>query len=130
MTPVQSSGAGNATSTAQPKRFLQVASAPSVLTRFEEKATLTENALTMEEYREIILLEEFLTTHVRPDALHDVQCMLLWSEWVRIFQRQTHRFPKVVLETEFREVVTNQLGINISRDELRGPVYPGLRFMP
>ena len=130
MTPALNSTTGNGSATAQPKGFLDITTAPTILTRFEERATLSGTDISPEEYREIMLLDEFLTHHVRPDGLRDVQCMLLWSEWVRSFQRKTHRFPRVVLETEFRDIVTDQLGVGITKDDHRGMVYPGLRFVP
>lgn len=130
MTRVQSSGPGNGSPTAQPRRFLQIACAPGLLTPMEEKAVLTDSKISPEEYREILLLDEFLTRHVRHDGLRTVQCMLLWTEWVRVFQKKTHRFPRVILENEFREVITGRLGVTIMTDEYRGAVYPGLRFIP
>ena len=130
MVTVQSSGTGIAFRTPRPEQLRKVADITGIRERFEVVAGLTENNITPEEYRELAVLEEFLTTHIQTDGLRDVQCMLLWSEWVRDFRKQTHRFPNVILEKEFRKVITNQLGVNIIHDTMRGAVYPGIRFIP
>ena len=130
MTTVNSPGTRIASRTAEPKRFRQIATGPGPLTRFEDRTGLTGNDMSPDDLRELIFLEEFLTHHVRPDGLRDVQCMLLWSEWVRVYQKQTHRFPCVILEKEFREAITGRLGVDIAYDEILGAIYPGLRFVP
>ena len=130
MTSVQSTGTGNAGRTAEPKKFRQIAKSTAVITPFEGRAGIRGAALTSDDLHELVLLDEFFANHVRRDGLRDVQCMLLWSEWVRIFQRQTRMFPRFVLEKEFRENVMNRLGVDIAHDEMRGAVFPGLRFVP
>lgn len=130
MVTVQSSGSGIAFRTIEPKRFRQIAGIPGVLTHIDRKTDLTEDTISPEEYRELRVLDEFLTHHIQTDGLRNVQCMLLWSEWVRAFQRTTHKFPKVILEKQFREVITSHLGIDIAHDDYRGAVYPGIRFVP
>ncbi len=130
MTSVQSTGTGNAGRTAEPKKFRQIAKSTAAITPFEDRAGIRGAAPASDELYELVLLDEFLTTHVRKDGLRDVQCMLLWSEWVRVYQRQTRMFPRVVLEQTFRENVMNRLGVVIAHDEMRGAVYPGLRFVP
>jgi glutamate dehydrogenase/leucine dehydrogenase len=56
--------------------------------------------------------------------------MLLWTEWVRLFQRTTRRFPRVILENELRAIITRMMAVDIAHDTMRGPVYCGLRFVP
>jgi hypothetical protein len=129
MVTLQSPGTGIAFRTAQPKRFRQVGRTPVVLKQFEEQDRVPKTDIRPEHYRELMLLDDFLTRHVRHDGFCDVQCMLLWTEWVRVFLRHTHRFPDVILEEEFRQVITNHLGVGIARDTIRGPVYPGIRFV-
>lgn len=130
MTTVQSTRNGIASRTAASGRFRQLSASPRVLARFEDRTEPAQNAMNPGELQELVLLDEFLACHVRSDGLRDVQCMLLWSEWVRTCQRTTRRFPRVVLEREFREVVTNRMGVEILQDEIRGAIYPGLRFVP
>lgn len=116
--------------TSQMKRPHPAVSGPRILHQFERRSGLTEPDISPGEYRELMVFDEFLTHHVRPDGLRDVQCMLLWNEWVRTCRRQTHGFPKLVLENEFRNAITNQLGVGIAHDNYRGAVYPGIRFVP
>ena len=130
MTTVHSPGNRSASRTAEPKRFSQIATGPGLLTRFEDRTGLTDNHMSPDELHELIALEEFLTHHVRPDGLRDVQCMLLWSEWVRVYQKQTHRFPRLILENEFHDAITSRLGVDIIHDDILGAIYPGLRFVP
>ena len=130
MTTVQSTRNGIASRTAAPGKFRELSTSPKVLARFEDRTEPAQTVMTAGELQEFMILDEFLTRHVRPDGLRDVQCMLLWSEWVRTCQRTTRRFPRHVLEREFREAVMNRLGVDILQDEVRGAVYPGLRFVP
>jgi hypothetical protein len=130
MATTYSPGTGIEFRIVQPKSFHPIPGTPGMLTRFEEEGGLTEDNITPEEYREFVVLKDFLTHHIKTDGFHDVQCMLLWSEWVRVFQRQTHRFPEVVLEKEFRNVIINQMGVDITHDSMRGAVYYGIRFVP
>jgi hypothetical protein len=103
---------------------------PEMMARFGEKFLLVDTVVSPEEYHELKVLEQFLDRHVRPVGIRDVQCMLLWSEWVRTFRRRTPGFPKLVRENEFRSVITDKFGIEIIHDNIRGPVYPGIRFVP
>lgn len=130
MATVQSSRTGIASRTAEPARFRRITPGPGALARLDDTAEITANNAGPREVHELVALNEFLTEHVQPDALRDVQCMLLWSEWVRVYQRQNRTFPRVVLEKEFREAVVSRLGVDIMVDEVRGAVYPGLRFIP
>ena len=130
MATTHTPGTGIAFRTAQPGQFRQIGRVPGVMALFEAGTGLSKNEITPEEYREIVALDDFLTRHIQPDSIRDVQCMLLWSEWVRIFRKQTHRFPKMILENEFRTVITNQLGADITHDTFRGAVYTGIRFVP
>ena len=130
MTTVQSSRTGIASRTAEPNLFRRITPGPGALTRLDDTAGITPNNAGPREVHELVALDEFLARHVQPDALRDVQCMLLWSEWVRMYQRQNRSFPRVVLEKEFREAVLSRHSVDIMIDEVRGAVYPGLRFIP
>ena len=101
-----------------------------MLDRFSEQARLTGITLGSDEADEFRVFDEFLARHVQPDRICAVQCMLLWSEWVRTFQRQTRGFPSLIRENEFRSVIMEMFGVGISNDTIRGSVYPGLRFVP
>lgn len=130
MATAQSPTTGRAFRIVQPGRVRHTARSPIVLKLFEEQDHQPGADLSPEDCRELLLLEEFLTYHVRQDGFYDVQCMMLWTEWVRTTLRETHRFPYRILEKEFRQAVTDQLSIDITHDEVRGPVYPGIRFVP
>jgi hypothetical protein len=101
-----------------------------MLDRFGEQARLTGITLGSDEADEFRVFDEFLALHVQPDRICAVQCMLLWSEWVRAFRRQTRGFPSLIRENEFRSVIMEMFGVGISNDTIRGSVYPGLRFVP
>jgi hypothetical protein len=101
-----------------------------MLKRFGEQFHLHDIAVSQEEIHELKVFDEFVMLHVRPNGLYDVQCMLLWSEWVRAFRRQINGFPRLILEKEFRSVITDTFGVAVARDENRGAVFPGLRFVP
>jgi hypothetical protein len=83
-----------------------------------------------DEGTELRIFDEFLARHIQPDGICDVQCMLLWSEWVRTFRRLTAGFPRLIGEEEFRSVITDRFGLEIASDGFRGKVYPGIRFVP
>jgi hypothetical protein len=71
----------------------------------------------------------FMSSHVQPSNMCDTPCMLLWAEWVRFCLKETHAFPRLILEKEFRDLVVGQLGFTVMEDEARGQVYPGVRFI-
>lgn len=129
MTTVHTSGTQFPTGIAGPRPFRRITRSPGRLMRDAGGEGLSLNA-TPEEVRELVVLEEFLTSHIQKDGLRTVQCMLLWSEWVRTYNRETKKFPAVILEKEFRRAVTTRLGLDITDDETRGTVYPGIRFVP
>jgi len=82
------------------------------------------------ELDELRAFDEFLARHVQANGICDVQCMLLWNEWVRTFRRNTHGFPKLILEKEFRSVIMDRFGVGISNEGFRGNVYPGIQYVP
>ncbi len=82
------------------------------------------------ELNELTILEEFLAQHVQDSGTCDVQCMLLWNEWVRAFRRKASAFPTLIREKEFRSVITGTFGTMIADDGWRGAVYPGVRYVP
>jgi hypothetical protein len=86
--------------------------------------------LSPEEYNELEIFGEFLERHVKPVGIRDVQCMLLWSEWVRMYRRNATGFPMIIREKEFRSAITGRFGAGIFTDEWRGPVFTGLCFVP
>jgi len=103
---------------------------PGVLNRFGDRFQLTGIDISLEEYNEINIFDEFLARHVQPNGICDVQCMLLWSEWVRAFRRRAPGFPNLIRENEFRSVITDKFGVEIADDGFRGNVYSGIRFIP
>lgn len=71
----------------------------------------------------------FISSHVQPAEMCDTPCMLLWAEWVRFCLKEMHTFPRLILEKEFRDLAVNQFGFTVFDDEVRGRVYPGVRFV-
>jgi hypothetical protein len=82
------------------------------------------------EAEELRVFQEFLERHIQANGICDVQCMLLWSEWVRAFRRAVPGFPNLIREKEFRGVIADTYGVGIAHDGFRGAVYPGIRFVP
>lgn len=78
---------------------------------------------------ELSSFEKFVTQHVRPDPERNVQCMLLWTEWVRYYVKETRNFPQQVMERQFFEMVAETYGVPVAVEDRRGPVYMGLRFV-
>jgi hypothetical protein len=101
-----------------------------ILHHFGEKFRLTGIDLDPEDSHEIKVLVQFLGRHVKRNQICDVQCMLLWNEWIRTIQRRTPGFPKLIREKEFRDVITKNFNIKIATDGFRGAVYPGIKFIP
>jgi hypothetical protein len=95
-----------------------------------DDADLDGIGITPDEITELRIFDEFLTLHVQPNRIRDVQCKLLWNEWVRSFRRQTHGFPNLILEKEFNSVVLDRFSVGIADDGFRGAVYPGIRYIP
>jgi len=83
-----------------------------------------------EELNELKTFQEFLSLHVQPNAICDVQCMLLWAEWVRFYKKQTRTVPDLILEKEFRELILNQFDLTVTEDGFRGYIYPGIKYVP
>jgi len=78
---------------------------------------------------ELELFEEFLMNHVVRNRNCDVQCMLLWNEWVRNFRRRTSSFPRLIGEKMFRSSIKGLFGIDIDTDGWRGSVFTGVHFV-
>jgi hypothetical protein len=129
MVTVQSSGTGIASRISQPKHFRQIVKTPGVLTLMGEITGLAKDTMSPDEMRELMVFDDFLTNHVQPNRIYSVQCMMLWSEWVRSFRKQSRRFPQLVLEKEFRSIVSDKFGVETTHDSVFGIVYPGLRFV-
>jgi len=100
------------------------------LNRFSEKFKLTGIEGNHSEIYELTIFETFLADHVQQNRICDVQCMLLWSEWVRTCQRQTSGFPTLIREKALRSVITDTFGVEIANHGYWGPVYPGIKFVP
>lgn len=101
-----------------------------MLERFNERYRSDGVDTSIEESSELGVFYEFLAHHVQLRRTADVQCMRLWSEWVRFFQRRTSGFPEQVLEQEFRSAITDIFGVAIAEDGFQGTIYSGLRFVP
>ena len=86
--------------------------------------------LSPAEFNELSLFEEFMEQHVQQNGICDVQCMLLWSEWVRAFRRKSPGFPSLIREKEFRIAILDAFNIGIATDAFRGLVYSGIKFVP
>jgi hypothetical protein len=98
--------------------------------RFGEKFRSAGVDVSREECHELAIFEDFLDLHVQANRICDVQCMLLWSEWIRAFRRRSSGFPDIIREKEFRSVITKKFGTEIANDGFRGAVYPGIKFVP
>ena len=85
---------------------------------------------TPEELGELKTFQEFLSRHIQPNAICDVQCMLLWAEWVRFYKKQTRKVPDLILEKEFRELILHQFDLTVGDDGFRGYIYPGIKYIP
>jgi len=93
-------------------------------------SSLAGIAINPAEAEELRVFQEFLERHVQTNGICDVQCMLLWSEWVRTFRRNIPGFPSIIREKEFRSVILDKYGVGIAYDDFRGAVYPGVRYVP
>jgi hypothetical protein len=103
---------------------------PGKLNRVREQFSLTGDT-GLDEFQELKVLEEFLMHHVQVNGIYDVQCMLLWSEWIRNFRRRTTGFPKLFRENEFSSIIMNNYGVEIAtHSSSRGAVYSGIRYIP
>jgi hypothetical protein len=101
-----------------------------MLNRFDQRFRLSGIDISLDEFSEHKTFFEFLAHHVQPNRICDVQCMRLWSEWVRTFQRRKDGFPKQILEKEFSSTVREVYGVPIAVDGFRGAIFPGIQFVP
>ena len=79
---------------------------------------------------EVDAFREFILGHVKRNSIRSVQCMLLWSEWVRFCRKKLQDNPRVILENRFRDLMTVKFGLRITAEDIRGPVYEGIKFIP
>ena len=86
--------------------------------------------ISPEELDELKTFEDFLSLHLKPSAICDVQCMLLWAEWVRFYRRERKKVPELILEKEFRNLIINRFDLSIGEDGFRGYIYPGIKYVP
>ena len=98
--------------------------------KLEEKCAQLGIQVSSKELNELKTVQEFLFKHIKLHAICDVQCMLLWSEWVRFYRKQTRRIPELILEKEFRDLIVSQFGLSIAEDGFRGYIYPGIKYVP
>lgn len=84
--------------------------------------------INKDELHELILFQEFISRHVNYSAVHVVQCMFLWAEWVRFFKKYTRDFPQIILEKGFRDLIIQHFNPRVGEDDFLGPVYTGLTF--
>jgi len=96
----------------------------------EKNCTILGINVSSDELNELKTFQEFLSKHIKPNAICDVQCMLLWAEWVRFYKKQTKKIPDLILEKEFRNLVMDQFDLSISEDDFRGYIYPGIKYVP
>ena len=101
-----------------------------MLNRFDQRFRSSGIDISLDEFSEHKAFFEFLAHHVQPNRICDVQCMRLWSEWVRTFQRRKDGFPKQILEKEFSSTVRDVYGVPIAVDGFRGAIFPGIQFVP
>lgn len=99
-------------------------------TALEQKCSDLGLNVSCEELTELKTFQEFLSKHIKPNAICDVQCMLLWAEWVRFYRKQTRKIPGLILEKEFRDLVVNKYGLSVMEDGFRGYIYPGIKYVP
>ena len=85
--------------------------------------------VSLDEIKELTAFQEFLADHVRHNAICDVQCMLMWAEWVRFHKKQTREFPKLLLEKQFKNLLVNLFDLTILEDGSRGHIYSGIQFV-
>jgi hypothetical protein len=147
MTPAKSSGTSSAVRAPQPEEFHKAlprplsagdyldpavteTAIPDVLNQFSERFMPADTEAGPADFHEFRVLEQFLGRHVKQVESRDVQCMLLWSEWVRTFRRRTTGFPKWIREKEFRIVITDTFGTDTADRGFRGEVYTGIKFVP
>jgi len=142
----KSSGTGIAFRTPRPGPFRTIAGIPvstgegispvftspgnlDVLNKFGEKFRLTVVDVGSGDVHELEVFDYFLENHVQPNRICDVQCMLLWNEWIRHFRGRVSGFPKLIHEKEFRGVITDRFGVEIVNNGARGLIYPGIKFV-
>jgi hypothetical protein len=86
--------------------------------------------ISAEELKELKTFRKFLSRHIKPNAICDVQCMLLWAEWIRFYKKQTKKIPDLILEKEFRDLIMDQFDLSVTEDGFRGYIYPGIKYVP
>jgi hypothetical protein len=147
MTRTKSSGTGSVLGTPQQKQFFRIQGRAGsaghslhptfmeeadreMLNRFGEKFRSAGLDFGPEDAYEIKIMEQFLGRHVQKNRICEVQCMLLWNEWIRTYQRRTPGFPKLIREKEFSAIITENFGITVVNTLSRGAIYPGIKFIP
>jgi len=73
----------------------------------------------------------FLARHVAVDTSSDIQCMLLFTEWVRFSMKAKRKrdFPHDVRIKEFAEIIHEEYHPALAYDTFRGPLFVGIRFV-
>ena len=96
----------------------------------EKNCNILGIKVSAEELDELKTFQEFLSKHIKPNAICDVQCMLLWTEWVRFYKKQTRKIPDLILEKEFRNLIINHFDLPVTEDGSRGYIYSGIKYVP
>lgn len=107
----------------------QNATTRELLTQFQELCIDMGIVVSNRELNELGLFCSFISTHVRDNPRCAIPCMFLWAEWARFHLKQTNTCPDLILENEFRNLVADQFGLDITRDEVRGSVFQGIQFV-
>jgi hypothetical protein len=102
----------------------------TVMKKFVEECQNRELPVIEEELGELDAYLDFLSRHVATVEDYGVPCMLLWSEWVKFFVRQTQKFPGLIYENEFRYLVIHQFKLQPGKGPASGLMYQGLKFVP
>jgi len=80
---------------------------------------------------EDIIVKKFVARHVKKGKECNVQCMMLWTEWIRFYMRENKRraFPETYQMREFTELIHDKFGPSLTYDNFRGPVFVGIKFV-
>jgi len=80
---------------------------------------------------ELSAFGNFVERHVRKEKECDVQCMLLWSEWLRFSMKAKGRreFPEVIHLEEFNRRIHETFAPDLAWHDYFGPLYVGIKFV-
>jgi hypothetical protein len=101
MSSTKTAGASTDFRTVRPEQFIPAltgSASAGVPDGLSDLFLMTGIELSADEFNELNILGEFLEHHIQPGGNRDVQCMLLWNEWVRAFRCQKSVFPGLIRE--------------------------------